>query len=63
MIPSNYAEWYDCIQNKCGIQVTKEFTEKRLAVYNDNNHPDTIKFQKLYGQEHLNNIINWLSQV
>lgn len=63
MIATNYLEWVDCIQNKCGIPLTKEFAEKRLAVYNDPKNPETIKFEKLYGTNHLNNVIDWLSQV
>ena len=63
MIPTNYNEWYDCIVNKCGIPLTKEFAEKRLEVYSNNSNPETIKFQKLYGINHLNNVIDWLNQV
>ena len=62
MIPNNYHEWQDCIQNKCKISITSEFVENRLSVYCDNKNPETIKFKELYGQQHLENIINWLEK-
>lgn len=63
MIPRTYEEWKYCIVNDCGINLTKEFASKRLKVYQNAHSPETIKFKKLYGDQHLNNVIYWLQKV
>lgn len=63
MIPQNFQEWKKCITIDCKIELTKEFAMKRLNVYLDRNNPETQKFAKLYGQQHLNNIISWYKQI
>jgi hypothetical protein len=62
MIPQSFPEWHSCITQDCKIQLTKEFIEKRLAVYMDQNNPETKRFKTLYGDNHLTNVINWLQQ-
>ena len=62
MIPQSFPEWYSCITQDCKIQLTKEFIEKRLAVYMDQNNLETKRFKTLYGDNHLTNVINWLQQ-
>ncbi|MDC3253835.1 MAG: hypothetical protein P8M17_11355 [Saprospiraceae bacterium] len=62
MIPSSFEEWKNCIVNDCNIKLTEEFTKKRLSIYEDSNHPETKNFEKLYGKQHLNNIIYWLKK-
>ncbi|PWL27140.1 MAG: hypothetical protein DCO96_12445 [Fluviicola sp. XM-24bin1] len=63
MIPQSYEAWRNCIENDCGIPLTKEFAQQRLAVYMDSKNPQTITFKSLYGEQHLQNIINWLQRV
>lgn len=63
MIPQNFKEWYNCITKGCKIELTKTFAKERLNVYQNNENPETQKFLKLYGQQHLNNIINWYKQI
>ncbi|MEM6317466.1 MAG: hypothetical protein AAF960_07330 [Bacteroidota bacterium] len=63
MIPNTFEEWRDCIVNDCKIKLTKDFAKKRLAVYENPNHPETRKFQQLYGAQHLYHIILWLRRV
>jgi hypothetical protein len=41
----------------------KEFTEQRLAVYQDNRNTETQKFISLYSEQHLLNIIQWFQQI
>jgi hypothetical protein len=43
--------------------LTKEFAKKRLSVYEDANHAETRKFEKLYGKQHLNNVIYWFKKI
>ena len=59
MIPTTYEQWKNCIVNDCKIKLTKAFAEKRLSVYENQEHPETKKFVDLYGNQHLNNIIYW----
>ena len=42
--------------------LTKQFAEKRLAVYENLQSDETKKFIQLYGEYHLNNIIQWLQR-
>lgn len=63
MIPQTSEQWMDCIVNHCAIPLTKDFARTRLAIYRDKNNPETKKFLALYGEHHLENIIEWLNQV
>ena len=63
MIPQNFIDWHKCITKNWKIALTKTFVEQRLVIYSDEKHPETIKFKSLYGDLHLNNIIDWLHQV
>jgi hypothetical protein len=63
MIPQTFDDWKNCIINDCKINLTKEFAEKRLAVYTNKNNPETQKFIWLYGEQHFQNIINWLNKI
>ena len=59
MIPQSYEEWKNCIENDCGIPLTKDFIEKRLSVFENRSNPETKKFIQLYGSQYLDNIIYW----
>ncbi|BDS11568.1 hypothetical protein AsAng_0022820 [Aureispira anguillae] len=63
MIPSTFEQWVHCITNDCKINLTKDFAQKRLAVYQNRNNPETQKFLSLFGEQHLENIINWFKQI
>ena len=63
MIAQTFEEWKHCIEQDCKIPLTKDFAQKRLAVYRNKNNPETQKFVDLYGPQHLTNIINWLQRV
>lgn len=63
MVPQTFEAWKNCIINDCKINLTKDFAQKRLAVYQNKNLPETRKFVSLYGEQHLHNIINWLNKV
>lgn len=62
MIPQTFEQWKNCIINDCKINLTKDFVEKRLAVYTNKNSDETKKFVALYGDAHLENIIKWYIQ-
>ena len=63
MIPKTFEAWQKCIVNDCKINLTKEFAQERLAIYQDSNNTETKKFISLYGENHHNNIIRWYSQI
>lgn len=63
MIPQTFKQWVNCITKDCKINLTKEFAQQRLAVYQDKENPETDKFIRLYGEQHLNNIITWFQQI
>lgn len=59
MTPKTLTDWTHCIVNDCKINLTQEFAEQRLLIYQDNKNSETQKFISLYGENHLQNIINW----
>lgn len=63
MIPKNYQQWYRCITEECGIPLTQAFITSRLAVLQDPGHQETRRFVSLYGQSHLNSIVQWFKKV
>ncbi len=63
MIPQTFEQWQNCISNDCKINLTKDFAQQRLEVYQKRSNPETQKFVSLYGEQHLQNIIHWLKQV
>ncbi len=63
MIPKTFNDWRSCIVNDCKINLNTDFARQRLAVYEDQSNPETKKFISLYGEQHLQNIINWYKQV
>jgi len=63
MIPQTFTDWRNCIVNDCKMNLTKEFAEQRLLVYQDNKNSETQIFISLYGEHHLQNIINWFKKI
>jgi len=63
MIPQTFEQWKHCIINDCKINLSKDFAQQRLTVYQEKNNQETVKFISLYGEQHLNNIIQWFKQI
>jgi len=63
MILQSFKQWKHCLENDCKINLTKEFAQKRLTIYQDTEHPETLKFISLYGKQHLDNIIKWFKRI
>ena len=53
MIPNNFEEWKSCIVNDCNIDLTKNFVQSRLVVYENRNSIETKKFIALYAEVYL----------
>lgn len=62
VIPHNYETWYHCITIHCGLTLTSEFIQERIASLQNENDFRTKQFIQLYGQQHRKNILNWLDQ-
>ena len=62
MIPTNFIEWKDCIEVKCGIQLNKAFAEKRIAALSDANNQYSKEFTRLYGDAYRMQVISWFEQ-
>lgn len=63
MTPQTFEDWKNCIINDCKIDLNKDFAQQRLSVYQDDKNSHTQKFVSLYGEQHLQNIITWFSQI
>lgn len=63
MIPQTFEQWRSCIINDCKINLTEDFARQRLIVYRDQENPETRKFVKLYGKQHLRNIVEWFTRI
>lgn len=63
MIPQTFEQWKQCIVHDCKVNPTKEFAWQRLNIYQNRKHPETDRFIRLYGEQHLRNIITWLQQL
>jgi len=62
VIPVNYAEWRVCIEKHCGLSLTREFCDARLAALRDSNDSHTRDFARLYGEAQLNATISWFER-
>lgn len=62
-IPKSFEEWRICIEERCGIPLTLEFAEQRLAIYSNEDLPETVRFAKLYGNDHLQLVKHWFSTI
>lgn len=54
----DYGKWKNCIVKNCGIPLTREFIESRLAELLDDNHIKTIQFKERYGIKYIQVITN-----
>lgn len=63
MIPQTFEQWKHCIVNDCKINLSKDFAQQRLTVYQNSQNAETQKFISLYGEQHLSNIINRIEKI
>lgn len=62
VIPETYEEWQHCITVECGIELTPQFISQRISALQDQRDYHTQKFAKLYGQQHLQQVLAWFKQ-
>jgi hypothetical protein len=59
LTPLNYDDWKHCITKECGIPLTSEFIEKRIASFEDHNNDYTKKFIEKYGEDYARQVVAW----
>lgn len=59
---STYDDWKHCITVLCGIPLTLEYVEQRLAALRNSAEPGTQKFITAWGEAHLSCVTGWFEQ-
>ena len=62
MFPGDYASWRYCIEVKCGLAMTSEFLQARIAVLGDPRHEESRRFAKLYGESYREQVLSWFQR-
>jgi len=62
IIPENYDEWRHCIIVECGLALTQDFIDERIAALNDNDQHYTQQFIRRYGARHHRRVLSWFNQ-
>lgn len=58
----SYHEWRGAITGPCGLTLTKEYCEERIAALMDDKAPGTRPFIETYGPEYRDQVISWFRQ-
>jgi len=61
-IPNSYEQWRYCIEVKCRIQLTGDFSRARLSELQNGSHTKTKEFARIYGAKHLQQTITWFQR-
>lgn len=61
-IPLTYAQWRECITQKCRIKLTRAYLEERIASLGDPEAPQTRGFRDLYGEAHYQDVRRWFQR-
>lgn len=59
VIPTSYGQWRQFIEAKCGIKLTRSYAEQRLQELQNDTHPKTKEFARLYGNDQLERTVSW----
>ncbi len=59
LFPSDYASWRYCIEVKCGLALTPEFLQARIAILGDPRHEEALRFASLYGGSYREQVLAW----
>lgn len=60
--PYNYKTWHHCITVDCGLKLTPDYIDERIASLQDKNDFRTKQFIRLYGNQYKENVIAWFKQ-
>lgn len=62
MIPRTYDQWQHCITVECGLALTPAFVAERLTVWRNAQSEETLRFRRLYGDQHWQAVTAWFEQ-
>ena len=62
LFPGDYASWRYCIEVKCGLALTPEFLQARIAVLGDTRHQESQRFASLYGEPYREQVLAWFQR-
>ena len=62
IVPQDYASWRHCIEVDCGIRLTPQWIEQRIAALQDPRDSHTSRFKELWGPTHLERVLGWFQQ-
>lgn len=62
IIPSDYASWRYCIEVKCGLAITSDYLQARIAILGDPGHEETRRFTQLYGKPYHQQVLAWFQR-
>ena len=61
-IPRNFQQWHHCITVECGLELTPSYMAQRIESLQNNDDYYTQQFVKLYGRQHLLNVLAWFKE-
>ena len=62
LIPTDYAEWRECITVHCGIPLTQQYISERLTALSQSDKEETNRFRRIYGDHHLQSVLGWFQR-
>ncbi len=62
LFPGDYTSWRYCIEVKCGLALTPEFLQARIAILGDPRHEESQRFASLYGEPYREQVLAWFRQ-
>jgi len=58
----SYPEWHNAITVRCGITLTKDYCQTRIAALKDPSEPSTKAFIDTYGTQYRDTVVSWFEQ-
>lgn len=58
----SYADWRTCIEHYCGIPLTRDYIEARIAELSDTGHEKTRRFVETWGEPHRQRVVSWFEK-
>ncbi len=58
----SFTQWRDAITGPCGLTLTREYCEQRIAALQDPRAPGTKPFLETYGPEYRDQVVDWFRQ-
>lgn len=62
LFPGDYTSWRYCIEVKCGLALTPQFLQARIAALGDPRHEESQRFAKLYGEQYREQVLAWFQR-